>query len=110
MRKKEIELEPPEANASTFEEARPARRGFLGIVGAGGLASAAAVFGTAAPAQALCKRACCALLKCPNISWRNCTRNADYVWNCKWTTTRGCTCCEKRTNGRQRSAYHCSHV
>lgn len=88
------------------------RRGFLGRVGAVGLAVAAATFGgrtaTAAPGtQADCK--CCNLEHCPpNIDYYVCIANAEYSWRCYYTDfgyTWQCNCCETRDNAQ--SAFAC---
>jgi hypothetical protein len=85
-----------------------ARRGFLGTLGAGGLTAASAVFGQSATAYALCNKECCVLEVCPNIAMSTCRSTAYYVWACVVSPRRGCSCCESKYGGYQRSAYSCT--
>lgn len=85
-----------------------ARRGFLGTLGAGGLTAASAVFGKSASAYGVCHRECCTLEVCPNITMATCRANAYYVWSCVVSPRRGCSCCESKFGGFQRSAYSCT--
>lgn len=95
------------------DSGRPTRRRFLKGLGVGGLATAGIVFGDPSPAEALCYRACCSLYVCPNVTMAHCMSGAHYAWNCKWTSTVGCTCCEHgglKPYYHGHSAYSCSHV
>ena len=69
------------------------RRGFLTVLGAGGLSAAAMIFGHAKDAAAYCYVQCCHLVYCPNISWYECQNYGEYIWYCQsgYTT---CGCCE----------------
>lgn len=89
------------------------RRRFIARVGAGGLAAATVVFGDPAPAEALCRAACCDLYVCQNVTMSHCQNGRNYSWNCRWTSTVGCTCCEHgglKPNFDGHSSYSCSHV
>ncbi|TDC69474.1 twin-arginine translocation signal domain-containing protein [Actinomadura sp. GC306] len=88
---------------------RFARRGFLGALGAGGLTAASAVFGKSEPAYALCKKNCCNLYVCPNISISTCRANADYIWGCAMSAYLHCSCCEAHYSGKQHSAFECRY-
>ena len=86
------------------------RRRFLTLVGAGGLATAGVVFGNASAAHAYCSRACCMLYVCPNVTMSHCRSGANYTWTCRYTATRGCSCCEHGGLGSSfhgHSAYYC---
>lgn len=86
---------------------RSGRRRFLGLMGASGLGAAAAVFGPAGEAQALCSKYCCDLAVCPNITYAKCAENDYYTWGCRWSGKVICYCCESNYGGYQRSAYKC---
>lgn len=94
------------------------RRGFLRRMGLAGLGTSAVLFGTTTRAAAdgapYCEKACCVLYRCPNMTYDEC-RNTDpnYIWNCQWSTTYYCACCE--TGGLKPdytggSAYACQHT
>jgi hypothetical protein len=86
-----------------------ARRGFLGTLGAGGLTAASAVFGRSAPAYAICRRNCCNLAVCPNVTYSTCSDNADYIWSCTASGGLWCQCCEAYYSSRQHSAMSCRY-
>jgi hypothetical protein len=93
------------------------RRRFLGGVGAGGLATAAAVFGFAPDANALVAAGCCGLICSPSHTLAQCESGAHYVWEC--TESGGflyCNCCEHGwpahpppCNGTYYSSYSCQY-
>lgn len=94
------------------------RRGILAGIGAGGLASAASVFGFATPALAVGKvtRGCCHLCCVPTRTLTYCESKSHYVWTCSTSTGKTCSCCESgapclRQNGctaTHFSAYRCT--
>jgi len=89
------------------------RRRFLSWVGTGGLATAGLVFGDVPPASATGATACCNLYVCPNVTFTHCRSGSNYTWNCMYTSTTGCSCCEHGGLGSLwdgHSAYYCSHV
>ncbi len=80
------------------------RRRILGTIGAGGLATAAAVFGRSAPAFAG-NYGCCNLAFTPGssryIGWSSCTSYrlcpnclGKYIWYCSKSPSMDCGCCE----------------
>jgi hypothetical protein len=73
------------------------RRRFLrGGLGAGALAAAATVFGSAQAAQATITKGCCHLCLSPSGTLSQCQTGTHYTWYC--TATSGglhCTCCER---------------
>ncbi len=91
------------------------RRGFLTGVGAGGLATAGAVFGFAPPASALVSRGCCNLCCSPSHSLGSCETGSYYEWEC--TESGGflyCNCCEhgspcSKCNSSNYSSYSCQY-
>ncbi len=86
------------------------RRGILKGLGAGALATSAVVFGAPGTANAA-NYACCNLVHSPS-SYTSC-KNArpNYIWTCRWTSTTGCSCCEKGSSGNYTaSAYKCERV
>lgn len=102
---------------SVSGQPRIGRRGILAGIGAGGLASAASVFGFATPALAVgkVKRGCCTLCCVPSQTLAYCESQSHYVWTCSTTTGKTCSCCESgapclRKNGcttTHFSAYKC---
>jgi len=82
------------------EDAEPGshvvRRRFLGVVGGGGLATAATVFGFASPASAAITipEACCTLCCKPSWTLALCETGFHYVWQCAKTGGGTCQCCE----------------
>lgn len=99
----------------TGERSHVGRRRFLGGVGAGGLATAATVFGFAPPASATVKYACCNLCCTPNTghTLAQCESGTYYVWTCYYNSNK-CYCCEHRhpcSNGcnyNHYSVYRCA--
>lgn len=86
------------------------RRRFLSTVGAGGLATAAAVFGLAQPAQALVTVGCCRLCRSPS-SMSTCRgQRYHYEWVCRATATRGCSCCEGSSTTNNGTCFSCNGV
>lgn len=91
------------------------RRGFLTGVGAGGLATAGAVFGFTPPASALVSRGCCNLCCSPSHSLGSCETGSYYEWEC--TESGGylyCNCCEhgspcSKCNSSNYSSYSCQY-
>jgi hypothetical protein len=80
------------------------RRGFLGGVGATGLATAAVAFGPAVSAEALVDVLCCHLCKYPSGGQLQCQNHAhSYTWYCSVVVSGRlyeCTCCENNfSNG-----------
>jgi len=74
---------------------RVARRRFLGGVGAGGLATAATVFGFASPASAhTIPVKCCHLCCQPTQTLKLCETGGHYVWQCTNPDNTTCQCCE----------------
>jgi hypothetical protein len=70
------------------------RRGLLARVGATGLATAALIFGKAAPAPAHAgTHYCCSLVMAVHCSMRFCATHGDYIWRCTYGSRR-CSCCE----------------
>lgn len=90
--------------------ARTGRRRFLSVFGSTALASSAIIFGSRDEAQAG-NYACCYLVYAPS-SYSACRSGRNYTWNCQWTATTGCSCCERmRADGTYyASAYSCSRV
>jgi len=87
---------------------RVARRRFLGGVGAGGLATAATVFGFASPASAHTIPYGCCHLCCPNSghTLAACESGFHYVWQCSESGGRTCHCCEHKSP----CTYGCSSI
>ena len=85
------------AEDSPSGERKLSRRGLLGGIGAGGLATAATVFGFASPASATVKYACCNLCCKPNTghTLAQCESGTYYVWTCSYKG-HTCHCCEHR--------------
>jgi hypothetical protein len=89
------------------------RRGVLAGLGAGGLATAATLFGPAASASALVPEQCCTLCCSPNskATMNECTSGSYYVWSCIPAGSDGslyCDCCEHAnpcSNGCNASHY-----
>lgn len=78
---------------------RVSRRRVLGGMGAGGLATAATVFGFASPASATtvpygCCHLCC---KPSGHTLAQCESGFHYVWTCTESSGTRCTCCEHRS-------------
>ncbi|HEY3688612.1 MAG TPA: twin-arginine translocation signal domain-containing protein [Streptosporangiaceae bacterium] len=86
---------------------RVGRRGFLGTLGAGGIAAAVGLFGRSEPAYGICVKNCCHLANCPNISYSACAASADYIWACTVEGGLICNCCEAA--GYSKSAFTCSY-
>ncbi|MCM4080892.1 hypothetical protein [Paractinoplanes hotanensis] len=86
------------------------RRKLLKGVGAGALATSAVVFGAPGTANAA-NYACCSLVFAPS-SYSACAgASKKYIWTCRWTSTTGCSCCEKGTSPNYTaSAYRCERV
>lgn len=109
-------------NAEDSASGKPgfSRRGILAGIGAGGLASAASVFGFASPALAIgkVKRGCCHLCCVPSRTLAYCESQSHYVWTCSTGNGKTCFCCESgapclAANGctaTSFSAYSCSKV
>jgi len=99
------------------EDAEPgshvARRRFLGVVGGGGLATAATVFGFATPASATVKYGCCHLCCSPSHTVAQCESGFHYVWQCSESLLVTCQCCEHQSpcrngcNSTHYSSYSC---
>jgi hypothetical protein len=72
------------------------RRRFLSGVGASGLATAMAVFGSATPASALVAAGCCNLCRSRSGTFAQCSSGTHYVWSCSigGSAFLHCTCCE----------------
>ena len=104
------------------EDAEPgshvARRRFLGVVGGGGLATAATVFGfaPAASASVTVKYACCTLCCKPTTghTLAQCENGFHYVWQCSESLLVTCQCCEHQSpchngcNYSHYSVYQCT--
>ena len=94
---------------------RVGRRRFLGGMGAGGLATAAAVFGFTPDASALVDEGCCTLFCKPTHNLSQCETGSHYVWEC--TESGGflyCNCCEHGNpgagcNSSNYSSYSCQY-
>jgi hypothetical protein len=88
----------PEAATSKKPRWRLSRRGFLGSVGAGGLATAAVAFGPAVSAEALTSVGCCDLCRYPSGTESQCeSHSGHYEWYCSYSVSGffyECTCCE----------------
>jgi len=84
------------AEESKGTKPRYARRRILQGIGAGGLASAATVFGFASPASARGIFACCRLCCTPNSghTLAQCETGSYYVWTCTDSAGGTCYCCE----------------
>ncbi len=94
---------------STF---RGSRRGVLRGIGAGAVASAAALFAEKSGAAGAAVRAplCCNLAhpSGPNfIDYASCRARAAYIWGCAVSGSLYCTCCETKNNAQ--SAAQCLH-
>ena len=92
-----------ENSRSGFERFASAvrRRGFLGGIGAAGLATAMSVFGEADAASATVSKGCCDLCFTPKSGYtlKQCQTGTHYTWYC--TVNSGglhCTCCEHGTS------------
>jgi hypothetical protein len=74
------------------------RRGFLGGVGAGGLAAATVAFGPARSAEALTTVGCCDLCRSSSGTQTQCENHSGhYEWYCSLNVGGyfyECTCCE----------------
>lgn len=94
---------------------RLGRRGFLTGIGAGGLATAGAVFGFTPPASALVSAGCCGLCCNPSHSVSTCESGSYYVWECSESYYLFCSCCEHGNpcgvgcNTSNYSSYSCSY-
>jgi len=95
---------------------RGSRRGVLRGIGAGAVASAAAMFGerpqaaSAAASAAVRGPLCCNLAhpSGPNfIDYDKCHAHASYIWGCAASGSLYCTCCETKNNAQ--SAAQCLH-
>jgi len=79
------------------------RRHFLAVLGATGLSTSVAVFGSATPAVAAGSCSCCSLKYCPpNTSISSCQSVKNYTWSCRVCsggTCVTCVCCEKISSG-----------
>lgn len=89
---------------------RVSRRRLLGGIGAGGLATAATVFGFASPASATTvPYGCCHLCCKPSAhTLAQCESGFHYVWTCAESNGTQCTCCEHKSpchNGCNGSHY-----
>lgn len=82
------------------------RRGFLRGIGAGGLATAATVFGFAPSASAVVRVGCCTICCSPTHSLSECETGNYYVWTCTNSTIGTCYCCE---HGRNPCNHGCDH-
>jgi len=106
------------AEEDLSEKRRFGRRRVLAGIGAGGLTTAATVFGFATPALAVGKviRGCCHLCCKPTRTVAYCESQSHYVWTCATSTGKTCSCCESGApclsqNGctaTHFSAYHCA--
>lgn len=81
------------------------RRRVLKVVGASGLATAAALFGRTPAASAGTEHGCCVLATAKHKSWSYCAARATYIWSCTHTVSMWCRCCEMRGY----SAYTCQY-
>lgn len=90
------EHENERLEASTGTKQRVHRRRFLMGVGAGGLATAATVFGFASPAFAKGVYQCCRLCCQPGATHTvsDCEHGSYYVWTCTNRQGMTCYCCE----------------
>ncbi len=93
------------------------RRGLLGGIGAGGLATAATVFGFTTPASATIQYGCCHLCCRPNghtLSQCETGPAYFYVWSCTESNGTTCKCCEHHSpcrygcNSTHYSVYRCT--
>jgi hypothetical protein len=105
----------PIPDEDTEPRSRVARRRFLGVVGGGGLATAATVFGFASPASATVAYGCCNLCCNPKgKTLAQCETGFHYVWQCTESTGGTCTCCEHQSpcsngcHGAHYSVYTCT--
>jgi hypothetical protein len=105
----------PRPPASHAEHKRSMlRRGFLGSLGAGSLATAATLFGRATPAEALVTAGCCNLCHNPG-NFSTCDTGTHYLWECAYDSDfLFCYCCEHGTtadtcSGVTASAYTCHY-
>jgi hypothetical protein len=81
---------------------RIGRRRLLGGIGAGGLATAATVFGFASPASAVTYVGCCHLTCKPSgHTLKQCEAGTEYfyVWSCRESNGNTCKCCEYNSPG-----------
>lgn len=86
------------------------RRRFMAKLGAGGLATATALFAQAETASASCGATCCNLYHCPpNTSMASCESVTHYTWICQLNPHASCRCCEKGASWTA-SAYSCSYT
>jgi hypothetical protein len=89
---------PHMAAASGKRRWKLTRRGFLGGVGATGLATAAVAFGPAVSSEALVDVLCCTLFRSPSGGQTQCMNHAhSYTWYCSISVDNRfyeCTCCE----------------
>jgi len=78
---------------------RAGRRRFLGGIGAGGLATAATVFGFGSSASASTVPYGCCHLCCRNSGHTlvQCESGFHYVWTCTEGNGTHCTCCEHQS-------------
>lgn len=91
---------------------RGSRRGILRGIGAGAVATAAAMFAeTPDAADAAVRGPMCCNLAHPSgpnfINYADCHKRASYIWGCAYTGSIYCTCCE--TTGNAQSAAQCLH-
>ena len=86
-------------NEDTEPGSHVVRRRFLGVVGGGGLATAATVFGFASPASARTIPYGCCHLCCRPIgkTLSQCESGFHYVWRCTERGGATCTCCEHQS-------------
>ncbi|GAA2329617.1 hypothetical protein [Dactylosporangium salmoneum] len=89
---------PPEESAVT---APRSRRRILGMLGAGGLATAAAVFGRSTPALAGNYNCCNLAFPPPSskyVSYSTCKTYTNYDWLCTNGAGLYCQCCEGKNS------------
>lgn len=97
---------PRIADEDTEPRPHVARRRFIGVVGGGGLTTAAMVFGFAPPASArTVPYGCCHLCCRPRNTVAACENGFHYVWRCSGNG-KTCTCCEHKSP----CTYGCSSV
>lgn len=89
---KALRIRQDRPNASSAQS--PGRRRFLSGIGATGLATSAAVFGSGATARASNYQCCNLAIYPPNVSYEYCSNHANYIWACTVGCCLHCMCCE----------------
>ena len=85
------------AEPGAGQRRRTGRRGFLTGIGAGGLATAAAVFGFARPPGRV-HVGCCLFCCSPTHTLSECETGTYYMWACADSTGGTCICCDHGFN------------